>query len=142
VIVRQSDSTPIKRIGIIMLMFVSWFALSNHCVLGASSASSAPVAKGCPMHMKSSGQTPTKQKGASDMPCCKTLRAIIVTKISAAANTLDFVLKPFSTAATPAVISQPSRCLLALDTGPPDALSFSEIVLQRSILAHAPPFLA
>jgi hypothetical protein len=124
-----------------MLMFAAWFALSNHCVLGVLSASTAPVAKGCPMHMKSSDKTPTKQKDV-DLPCCKTLRAITVTKISAAANTLDFVLKAFFPDTTPAVISQPWRCLLALDTGPPDALSFSEIVLQRSILAHAPPALA
>jgi hypothetical protein len=26
-----------------------------------------------------------------------------------------------------------------LDTGPPGATSFAELVLQRSILAHAPP---
>ena len=26
-----------------MLMLVAWFALSNHCVLGASRASAAPV---------------------------------------------------------------------------------------------------
>jgi hypothetical protein len=27
----------------------------------------------------------------------------------------------------------------ALDTGPPPSLSFAESILQRSILAHAPP---
>ena len=31
---------------------------------------------------------------------------------------------------------------LELDTGPPGAGSFAETVLQRSILAHAPPSLA
>ncbi len=30
---------------------------------------------------------------------------------------------------------------LCLDTGPPQAFSFSELVLQRSLLAHAPPVL-
>jgi hypothetical protein len=28
---------------------------------------------------------------------------------------------------------------LFLDTGPPDAHSFAELILQRSLLAHAPP---
>ena len=35
----------------------------------------------------------------------------------------------------PRVVAQ----LLALNTGPPRSLSFAESVLQRSILAHAPP---
>jgi hypothetical protein len=132
-----------KRIGTIMLIFVAWFALSNHCVLGASCASAASVAKGCPMHMKSSDSTPAKDKDSNrDMPCCKTLRAVTTAKISVAANTLDFALKEYFLDAAPPEISQPSRPLLALDTGPPFAYSFTESVLQRSILAHAPPFLA
>jgi hypothetical protein len=28
---------------------------------------------------------------------------------------------------------------LSLDTGPPGARSFAELILQRSVLAHAPP---
>ena len=31
---------------------------------------------------------------------------------------------------------------LLLDTGPPGAFSFAELILQQSLLAHAPPFLA
>jgi len=40
------------------------------------------------------------------------------------------------------LISAPETRLspLELDTGPPFAGSFAESVLQRSILAHAPPF--
>jgi hypothetical protein len=30
----------------------------------------------------------------------------------------------------------------ALDTGPPGAFSFAELILQQSLRAHAPPFLA
>jgi hypothetical protein len=30
---------------------------------------------------------------------------------------------------------------LLLDTGPPGACSFAELILQRSLLAHAPPVL-
>jgi hypothetical protein len=61
-------------------------------------------------------------------------------KISVA-NTLDFILKPYLLHEMLPEISQPARPLLALDTGPPEVLSFSESVLQRSILAHAPPVL-
>jgi hypothetical protein len=90
------------------------------------------------MHVKSSDQAPSKQKDTA-LPCCKTLRAVTVTKISVAANALDFVLKEYLSDATLFLLSQPPGSLLALDTGPPRALSFSETVLQRSILAHAPP---
>jgi hypothetical protein len=38
----------------------------------------------------------------------------------------------------------PSRAVapLLLDTGPPGAFSFAELILQQSLLAHAPPFVA
>ena len=36
-------------------------------------------------------------------------------------------------------LSQASRLSPIFDTGPPAAKSFTESVLQRSILAHAPP---
>jgi hypothetical protein len=35
--------------------------------------------------------------------------------------------------------SQHATSPLLLDTGPPGARSFAELILQRSILAHAPP---
>jgi hypothetical protein len=129
-----------NRIAIIMLMSIAWFALSNHCLLGAASAGVAAAPNECPMHMKSSGNAPVKDdnnRGA--MPCCKTLRAVMTAKLSVVANTLDFVLREYFLAAILPEILQSSRGLLALDTGPPGALSFSESVLQRSILAHAPP---
>jgi hypothetical protein len=40
------------------------------------------------------------------------------------------------------VTSRNALLPLLLDTGPPGARSFAELILQRSILAHAPPFLA
>ncbi len=142
IIVRHVNFPSIKRIATVLLVSIAWFALSNHCVLGAACAPGTDsIAKSCPMHMKSSGKAPAKEKDPGP-PCCKTLRAVIVAKINASANTLDFIPKPFLAGASSVVISRPSRCLHALDTGPPGALSFSEIVLQRSILAHAPPFLA
>jgi hypothetical protein len=93
------------------------------------------------MHMKSSDNAPAKKENTLGMPCCKTLRAVTTVKITVAANTLNFVLKAYFLDATLPEISQPARPLVALDTGPPDAPSFSESVLQRSILAHAPPVL-
>jgi len=134
--VPNTKTSSLCQITTVVAVFVGWFALSNHCVIGAC-ARPVPVAKGCPMHAKSPEKTP-KENGATQ-PCCKTLRAVMVVKIVAKSNALDFVLKPFFADTTRPVISQTVSGLLALDTGPPEALSFSESVLQRSILAHAPP---
>jgi hypothetical protein len=38
--------------------------------------------------------------------------------------------------------SQSATSPLLLDTGPPGARSFAELILQRSVLAHAPPVFA
>jgi hypothetical protein len=40
------------------------------------------------------------------------------------------------------VLRERSCPLLCLDTGPPESSSFAELVLQRSLLAHAPPSFA
>ena len=136
-IVRNTTSRLLGRIAAVLFVSIAWFALSNHCVIGAC-AKTVPGAKGCPMHANSSDKTPAQSKDANQQ-CCKTLRAVIMAKVSAKANTLDFVFKPFFSDTKLSVVSHPSPCLLTLDTGPPRALSFSESVLQRSIFAHAPP---
>src|SRR5437763_2018506 len=76
--------------------------------------------------------------------CCKILRAIA----PAAAKSWMRDHANFSSAnlslEEPAY-ARYSRIALAprsLDTGPPGAHSFAELILQRSLLAHAPPSLA
>jgi len=128
------------RGAIIVIAICSWFAISNHCAIAALATKTDPVSTECPFHSK-----PTKQeKQSTGVQCCKTLRAV-VPAISKSwmrddANFSGVDLRPeeragteyFRTALTP----------LSLDTGPPDAHSFAELVLQRSLLAHAPPILA
>ena len=58
-------------------MLLAWFALSNHCMLSAACVA-APMAKGCPMHVKSSEKTPSEN--GANQPCCKTLRAVTVSE--------------------------------------------------------------
>ena len=83
---------------------------------------------------------PVKEKPLANIPCCKDLRAVMAhaTKsVAAVASQLvgeqDYVA---------AVVAAPPRISLVpvpLETGPPHSLSFAESILQRSILAHAPP---
>jgi hypothetical protein len=121
-------------------MMFSWIAISNHCAFGAVATKSEPSQSECPFHSK-----PAKQKEQStQIQCCKTLRAVVPTVAKSwTRNDTDFsdvdlCFKEF--ALIPYSRSQPAP--LFLDTGPPGARTFAELILQRSLLAHAPPHLA
>lgn len=127
----------------------SWLALSNHCAVAALAARGTGQsaldhrqdadAIDCPFHSK-----PGKQKEQpSQVQCCKVLRAIV--PVATKSWTRDDANFPgsdlcFEEFAFPA-LSRNTPAPLLLDTGPPDALSFAELILQRSLLAHAPPIL-
>ena len=77
-------------------------------------------------------------------PCCKTLRIVSVVPAEAPLwNSTGFAGLPSDLVT--AVVGLPrsaEAASLFLDTGPPGAGTFAEIVLQRSLLAHAPPLLS
>jgi hypothetical protein len=125
----------ISRWTTVLFTIGAWLVLSNHCALGlGESAETDSESAGCPMH-----SAPAKGNPAKNIPCCKDLRAVAshaAKNFTAAASQLvgvqDYVA---------AVLASPrgTTRLLALDTGPPRSLSFAESILQRSLLAHAPP---
>jgi hypothetical protein len=124
---------------------LAWFILSNHCLLDAAvSPSLEKVAQTtcCPMHA-SKPHSPARQKDKEEMQlCCKNLAA---TAVKSSHSPASFITPPLVFWFDQDHILAPGwneRPLLCLDTGPPNALSFSELVLQRSLPAHAPPFLA
>ena len=115
----------------------AWFAISNHCALATLLASEAKTSV-APMHCH--GDRPAPAKGGDEQtPCCKILKAVVISKINLGANTIDFVLKGYPAGDAVFGIWQAHTHTLELDTGPPGADSFAESVLQRSLLAHAPP---
>jgi hypothetical protein len=137
----EARGTSIARLLIVIITVFGWFLISNHCVL--AEFKSAPKAEaGC--HRRCCGdQPPVKSKQESGVECCKTLRATL------SGGAKDFVGYDFSLFALqryfvgPVISANDSRAtsrVLELDTGPPFANTFAESVLQRSILAHAPPF--
>jgi hypothetical protein len=122
-----------------LLTIATWFCLSNHCALGlgvirAEPAPSAEVT-GCPMH-----SAPTKKKPAAKIPCCKEVRAVVG---KCAVDATTFALRLVSRHDYGAQIFLPpprvSIKIEGLDTGPPGPFSFAELVLQKSMRAHAPP---
>jgi hypothetical protein len=133
---RQTVTRLASHWAIVLVTLAAWILLSNHCALGLSGlvASSATEPGVCPMH---SG--PVKEKPATNIPCCKDLRAVVshaVKNLGAVASQWVGVRAYVAAVFTlPRVAAQ----LAASDTGPPNSISFAESILQRSILAHAPP---
>jgi len=131
----------IARCLIIAIAICSWFAISNHCAFAALATKTDSVQAGCPFHSK-----PAKQeKQSAGAQCCKILRA--VASVATKSWTRDDA--KFSEAdryyEERRLITEHSQTTLVplfLDTGPPCADSFAELILQRSLLAHAPPSLA
>ena len=123
------------RGAIVVIAICSWFAISNHCAFAALATKTDST--GCPFHSK-----PAKQEKQSTGPqCCKILRAVapVITK---SWNRDDTNFSSFDLCPEECVGAERLRVALAaqfLDTGPPHAFSFAELILQRSLLAHAPP---
>ena len=121
---------------IILLSLAAWFALSNHCAIGAleSSTESTAETSSCPMH-----SAPVKKTPSTKIPCCKDIRATVAKSLAATSLALRFIgCRDY----TLEVFQAPARVAIeieGLDTGPPNCFSFAESVLQESMLSHAPP---
>jgi hypothetical protein len=136
----------ITQVSVVLTTVVAWLSISNHCALGAviDAQSQDQLA---PTHCHGNQASPPKKSGdKEEMPCCKALRATLAGEgkiVKAPAK--DFLaihnwIVPEIIFANQAQLAHASQ---ELDTGPPFAAgSFAESVLQRSILAHAPPSLA
>jgi hypothetical protein len=130
--------TAITRFAVVAITICSWIAVSNHCAFAAVAAQIDKAQTECPFHSKPANH----KERSSQVQCCKVLRAVVLAK------TKDWVRDDakFCDANFPvqssALIVYSARTVapLLLDTGPPDAFSFAELILQRSLLAHAPPF--
>ena len=118
----------------------SWIAVSNHCAFAAIAMEINKAETECPFHSK-----PAKQKEqSSQVQCCKILRAVIFSKTKDwARDDAKFCDANFPVQAC-VLLAYSTRDVapLLLDTGPPGAFSFAELILQSSLLAHAPPFVA
>ena len=115
----------------------SWVAISYHCAFSALVAQTHATQSACPFHFQPA-KTPPQPAG---IQCCKILRAVVPTitkgwaRNDAGVSDADFYFEKLAFIAN----SQSATSPLLLDTGPPGARSFAELILQRSVLAHAPP---
>jgi hypothetical protein len=131
---------PSIRCVAVAIAISSWIAISNHCAFAAVATKDDSTQAACPFHSK-----PEKQKQqSSQVECCKILRAVVPTIAKSWARSdgdSSDIHFPFEDCRLVAHFHDALAPLL-LDTGPPGAHSFAELVLQRSLFAHAPPFLA
>ena len=126
------------RYMVVAIAICSWFAISNHCALAAVATKTDSAQSECPFHSK-----PAKQKQQpSQLQCCKILRAVVFaqTKTWARDDAKFFDLELRVEEFVFVALLPNARASSSLDTGPPGARSFAELILQRSLFAHAPPF--
>jgi len=138
----NQQTAKLHRVAVVSLTLVAWFSISNHCALGGLIAAMAQPAM-APMHCHGGQPLPSKKSGDEEMPCCKLLRATIIgqAKIVQVASKDYLPIQSWIVAEIIFADEPQLHQAQELDTGPPFAGSFAESVLQRSILAHAPPVL-
>lgn len=139
-IVKRRGAIPATIVTVI-ISIVAWFAAANHCALAVLT----PAAEGLAAHAHCHSGLPEPAKDTKEgLPCCKVLRAIVASNIEAPASqqtgliaAQDFLLTEWLSIDDQDLQPLPEE----IDTGPPFASSYAELILQRSILSHAPPSL-
>ena len=138
---KLQHASQLARAVIAAMMIVAWFVAFDHCALASvfsHPAGSSSAEEHCPGHSQ-----PDKKPSQRELPCCKTLVASTApAKISAGYDTNLFAIQPYLATEFALVFSHLDAPSAELDTGPPGGRTFAESVLQRSILAHAPPCLS
>jgi hypothetical protein len=127
----------VARMVIVAMTFIGWFVLSNHCALGR-------MAQAKKEHTCCQNDAPRPAKepvdGKRGVECCKSLHAVMPDGVKAADLTPPmFVVAVLASLLVPEVETE-GAAVVAGETGPPRGASFSELVLHRSLRAHAPPF--
>jgi hypothetical protein len=139
---REACSSKIARLLTVIITAFAWFLISNHCVLAELQHASQTKAS---CHQPCCGnQPPAKNTTESATECCKTLHATLTggAKDFAGYDTSLFALQFYFVSPVISTNDSGAVPILELDTGPPFLHTFTESVLQRSILAHAPPLAA
>ena len=137
-VVRARRSSQFARLAVVLLTVAAWFVASDHCALAGvllQPVAASSAHESCPGHSQ-----PEKKPGQEKLPCCKSLSAHLApAKISASYDVSAFLVQSYFSGEFPLFSSHSNALIAELDTGPPEVLTFAESVLQRSVLAHAPP---
>ena len=131
------------RTTCILVALLGWMALSQRCALWQllQTKQAAEMQMSC-CH----ASNPKQEKSPADAPrtpeCCKALHVLVPDGAKTPANSVADCL-PCPAKLLLAVLPPVVEDTTQTDTGPPpDVPTFAEIVLNRSLLSHAPPALA
>jgi hypothetical protein len=138
----EACGVSMARLLTVIITAFAWFLISNHCVLAELQHASQTKAS---CHQPCCGdRAPAKNKTENVTECCKTLHATLVgAKDFPGYDSSLFALQLYFVRPIVFTADLGARSgVVELDTGPPFVSTFAESVLQRSILAHAPPLFA
>lgn len=137
----QRSLTRVFSTAVALVTAAAWLLAANHCavacLLPQSTASTSEHEHCTPSEAPGDKGEPA---GCDSLNCCKSLSAPatfakkLVGYDKAFYTPTDYVVSEFVF-----LSDQHDAPISELDTGPPRAHSFAELVLQRSLLAHAPP---
>ena len=138
----------LKRVTTAIIALVTaaaWFLAANHCAVASLTAPLSEAATGHE-HCGGSSDEPADKEQPNDcdgLNCCKSLSApASFAKKLVGYDKAFYVLKDYVVSEVVFAGEQHDNVIWELDTGPPPGHSFAESVLQRSLLAHAPPSLS
>jgi hypothetical protein len=138
----------LQRVSTAMIALVTaaaWFLAANHCVVACLAPPLNTEAESHE-HCGGSSEAPGDQEQPNDCDttnCCKSLSApASFAKKLVGYDKAFYALKDYVVSEVVFLGEQHDASISELDTGPPPAHGFAESVLQRSLLAHAPPSLS
>jgi hypothetical protein len=139
--VKGHRASSISRFLAVLVMLRSWLAMTNHCALAMMhrAAAAAPEESLPPCHRKA----PAKPQDApcQDMSqCCTGAKASLAEKVEVKFDASQFHFHAYAVVEMLVAFTSAAAAPAELEHGPPRAISFAELVLQRSVLTHAPPF--
>lgn len=142
---KQRPLTRLLVTTVTLLTVVAWFLAANHCAVANLTAPLTDASTGHE-HCGGSSDEPADKEESNDcdgLNCCKSLSApASFAKNLVSYDAVFFTLKDYVVSEIVFADEQHDASISELDTGPPRAHCFAESVLQRSLLAHAPPSLS
>lgn len=121
---------------VVILTMLGWVVLSNHCALSLMANRVAATEHSCCQKT-----APKPQQDQVPMGCCKTLSAVVP---DAGTASVPPIWPMFLTFAETLFIfvSAPEEPAAPTHSPPERTVSFPELILQQSLLSHAPPALS
>ena len=136
-VVKAFRSSSVSRCFVVAVMLLSWLVITNHCALGRMQ-----VATGEHTHCHPAKSDDGKKSPGDGMrECCRAVKASLASQVEFKFDVGQFQFHSVAFLMTFVPVLQRAPEIL-LDHGPPRAVSFAEIVLQQSLLSHAPPIVA